>query len=206
MRQLMAMAAAALLALPGALLSQETDRQQRDPQTPPGKEQGKQQMPDFKPGKEHQALKQFDGDWEYKSKCMIPGQEMKEGQGMETCKLGLGGFWLEVEDKGTMMNKEFSGKGFIGWDPNKKKYVGAWVDSWMPMLGTFEGEADSTGKIFTFTMKGEDAQTGKPMAHRMVFEFKDQDHRTLRFYSKDESGKEMMASEITYTRKPAMIK
>ena len=40
----------------------------------------------------------------------------------------------------------------------------------------------------------------------MVFEWKDQDHRTLRFYTKDESGKEVMMSEITYTRKPAMVK
>lgn len=198
MRQSMAMLAAALLALPGALLSQESDRK-KDPQ-------GKGQMPEFKPGKEHQALKQFDGEWEYKSKCMIPGQETKEGQGVETCKVGLGGFWLEVEDKGTMMGKEFSGRGLIGYDPHKKKYCGVWADSWMPHLGRFEGDADSTGKVFTFKMMGEDRKTGMPMTDRLVFELKDQDHRTLRFYGKDESGKEMMMSEITYTRKPAMIK
>jgi len=40
----------------------------------------------------------------------------------------------------------------------------------------------------------------------MVHEIKDQDHRTLRFYGKDDSGKESLWTEITYTRKPAMVK
>jgi hypothetical protein len=207
-----------------------------------------QRMPEFQPSKEHQLLKQFDGDWEFKAKCNVPGQEAMEGQGTETCRLTLGGFWLECEDKGTIKNKDWSGKGFIGWDPAKKKYMGVWVDSQAPFMGHFEGEADSSGKVFTyrFTMmdhqkmmehqKGKgsakEAETGRKdtgkeygkdqgrdtrkemgkesgmmkMPERMVHEIKDQDHRTLKFYGKDESGKEQVWTEITYTRKPAMVK
>src|ERR1043165_7119993 len=85
---------------------------------------GQQRMPEFQPGKEHQLLKQFDGDWEFKAKCQMPGMEPMEGQGTESCRLTLGGFWLECDDKGMMKNKDWSGKGFIGWDPARKKYMG----------------------------------------------------------------------------------
>src|SRR5207244_285832 len=89
----------------GALRAQET------PRTPDDTKPGDQRMPTFQPGKEHQLLKQFDGDWEFKSKCTMPGQEPQEGQGTETSKLTYGGFWLECEDKGIMKGKDFSGEG-----------------------------------------------------------------------------------------------
>ena len=211
-----------------------------------------QRMPEFQPGKEHQALKQFDGDWDFKAKCNAPGMEPMEGQGTESCRLTMGGFWLECEDKGMMKNKDWSGKGFIGWDPAQKKYTGVWVDSMAPFMGRFVGEADSSGKVFTYRFMGmeehkaasaKDAESGRKdtgkdygkekdfgkekdkdfgrdtrkestkdmgkmmkCPDKMVHEIKDQDHRTLRFYGKDDSGKETLWTEITYTRKPAMVK
>ena len=45
---------------------------------------------------------------------------------------------------------------------------------------------------------GKDA--GMKCPDKMVHEIKDQDHRTLRFYGKDDSGKETMWTEITFTR------
>ena len=52
----------------------------------------------------------------------------------------------------------------------------------------------------------EMGKEGMKCPERMVHEIKDQDHRTLRFYGKDDSGKETLWTEITYTRKPAMVK
>lgn len=200
----MAMLAAALLVLPGALQAQEQDTRKQDRKG--AQDPKKEGMPQYQPTREHTALRQFEGEWEFKSKCTMPGQETMEGQGTETVKQTLGGFWLEIDDKGTMMGKEWTGKGFMGYDPAKKQYVGVWLDSWMPHMAKFAGEADSTGKVFTFRMKSHDPKTNQEMDCRMVFEMKDQDHRTLKFYAKDEAGKETMMSEITYTRKPAMIK
>lgn len=222
-----------------------------------------ERMPTFQPGKEHQLLKQFDGDWEFKAKCQMPGMEPMEGQGTESSRLTLGGFWLETEDKGMMKNKDWNGKGFMGWDPARKKYMGVWVDSNAPFMAHFEGDADSSGKVFTFRFSmmdekrhgmapsSKDAESGRKdtgkdydkdlgkdpgkdlgkepgkdfgkepgtdlgrtkdmgkgmkCPERMVHEIKDQDHRTLKFYGKDDSGKESLWTEITYTRKPAMIK
>jgi hypothetical protein len=214
---------------------------------PKYKDSGKstdQRMPTFEPTKEHQLLKQFDGDWEYTAKCSMPGMEPSEGKGTETSRLTLGGFWLCSEEKGTMKDKEFNGQGFIGYNPHMKKYTGVWIDNQTPFMGKFSGEADSSGKVFTFKFMmteemqkawkeseagkkaaakekdsgkeygkdtGKEKETGKEMGHmkmpeKMVHEIKDQDHRTLKFYGKDDSGKEQVWTEITYTRKPAMIK
>jgi len=204
--------AALLVPMIGALRAQDQ---------PKGQDPGKStddRMPQFQPGKEHQLLKQFDGEWEFKSKCSMPGQETMEGQGTESSRFAFGGFWLEIEEKGMMKNKDWSGKGLMGFDPQKKKYCGVWVDSWSPFIGKFEGEADSSGKVFTFKfmMSDEKGKTSSKEAEsdrakmkcpdRMVHEVKDQDHRTLKFYGKDESGKESVWTEINYTRKPAMIK
>ena len=220
---------AALLCLPmvaGLMAQEERERKQQ-----PGKDE--KGMPTFTPSKEHQVLKKFDGDWEFKAKCNAPGMEPMEGTGTETARVTFGGFWLSCEEKGMMKNKDFSGQGFMGWDPQKKKYCGVWVDSMSPFLSRYEGEADSSGKVFTFKFMGtEDHKSGKSAKDaeskeygkelgktgketgkegmkcpdRMVQEIKDQDHRTLKFYGKDDSGKESLWTEITYTRKPAMIK
>jgi hypothetical protein len=191
---------AALFCLSVVAVAQDEKRQL------PGKDEKKQGMPTFTPAKEHQLLKQFDGDWEFTSKCSMPGQEPMEGKGTETVRMTYGGFWCDVEDKGVMAGKDWSGRGLIGWDPQKKKYCGVWVDSMTPYLCKFEGEADAGGKMFTFKTKGFDPMTNKEAEHRMVWEFKDQDHRTMKFFGKDDTGKEVLFSEVTYTRKPAMVK
>ena len=196
------MIAAALLVLPVAagLAAQE----EREKKQQPGKEE--KGMPSFTPSKEHQMLKKFDGDWEFTSKCFMPGMDEMEGKGTETCRMTHGGFWSDVEAKGMMASKEWSGRGFVGWDPQKKKYVGVWIDSMTPYVYKFEGDADGQGKTWTFKTQGVDPKTGKETSERMTWEFKDPDHRTMKFFGKDESGKEIQVSEMTYTRKPAMSK
>ena len=193
---------AALLCLPmvAGLAAQE----EREKKQQPGKDE--KGMPTFTPSKEHQVLKKFDGAGEFTSKCMMPGMDEMEGKGTETCRMSYGGFWSDIEAKGMMAGKDWSGRGFCGWDPQKKKYVGVWIDSMTPYVYKFEGEADAQGKTWTFKTHGVDPKTGKETSERMVWEFKDPDHRTMKFFGKDESGKEIQFSEMSYTRKPAMIK
>src|SRR5687768_5215937 len=113
-------AIAALAPMIGALWAQDEPRKQ-DPTRPADKQTQQQRMPTFEPSKEHQLLKQFDGEWEFKAKCQAPGMDPMEGQGTETNRYGFGGFWLETEDKGMMDKKDWTGKGLMGWDPQKKK-------------------------------------------------------------------------------------
>ena len=151
-----------------------------------------------KPSAEHEALKQLAGVWDAHVKCSFPTPQ--ESKGEYTAKIDLGGFFLATEFKGELAGKPFQGRGFTGYDPFKKKYVGVWVDSMSPGIYTSEGAFDTSGKILTETMEGPDPQ-GKPMKMRAITTIKDRDHVHFQMHMRGEDGKEALMMEIAYTRK-----
>src|SRR5262245_28813429 len=96
-----------------------------------------------KPGAEHEQLKQMTGVWDAHVKCNMPTPTQSKGE--YRAKLDLGGFFLVTEFNGDMGGKLFHGRGFTGFDPFKKKYVGIWVDSMSPGIYTSEGAFDQAG-------------------------------------------------------------
>src|SRR5262249_23613028 len=109
-----------------------------------------QDMP--KPGKEHETLKkQFTGEWAYEAKFfMDPNQPPSEMKGTDTAKMGYGGWWLISDVRGEFVGAPFEGRWTMTFDTIKKKYVGNWIDSMMPIQITFEGDWDEAGKTYTF--------------------------------------------------------
>jgi hypothetical protein len=161
--------------------------------------QEKQEKPTpQKPQKEHELLKEFEGEWTVLAKCYQPSVE--ENHGTQTAKVKLGGFWLMFNYKSEMDGTPFEGHGMMGYDPRKSSYVGTWTDSWSPTMTRFEGKADATSRIITMTCDSVDPKTGQPMSHRMVMEITDADHWTHRFFAFDRDGKEALMSEMFYTR------
>ena len=160
-----------------------------------------QEAGDVRPQKEHEALKQFEGEWDVQCKWMMPGEEVQNNKGTETAKIRLGGFWLVSNFKGEFNRKPFDGHAMTGFDPQAKKYVAVWFGSAGPTVMQFEGEADGSGK--TFTLKGDcvDPKTGKKVPHRVVWEITDRDHRSERVFMVGDGGKEMLVGEFLYTRK-----
>ena len=159
-----------------------------------------QDMP--KPGKEHELLKQFEGEWNAAMKFIVdPGQPPMESKGTQVSKVELGGFWLTSVFKGEMLGQPFEGRSTMGYSPMKKKFVGTWVDNFMPHLFTSEGDADAAGRVFTMIADGVDMSTGKPAKERWVMEFKDKDTQTMTFFGPGADGKERKTGEIVYTRK-----
>ena len=158
---------------------------------------------EMKPQKEHDALRAFEGKWDVKCKWMMPGKEVEENTGTESTKLGFSGFWLVCDFRGEFEKKPFHGMSVTGYDPQTKKYVCAMFGNHSPNPMRLEGEADASGK--KWTLKGEcpDPATGKMVPHRLVWEFKDKDHRTERVYMTGEDGKETLVGEFTYTRRTA---
>src|SRR5688572_14822638 len=88
------------------------------------------QMPDMpKPQKEHEWLKQLEGEWEYDAEMgMELGKMDMKSKGTESVK-SVGGFWVVSENKGEMMGEPFQGVLTLGYSPEKSKYVATWVDS-----------------------------------------------------------------------------
>jgi hypothetical protein len=118
-----------------------------------------QEMP--KPGKEHELLKQFEGEFDVVAKFwMDPAKDPMESKGSKKARIAYGGFWLVSEFTGDMMGQKFEGVGVLGYSPFKKKYVGTWYDSMMPHLFSSEGEADKDGKVWTMIAESIDPMTG----------------------------------------------
>jgi hypothetical protein len=161
-----------------------------------------QQQQTPKPGRQHEFLKQFEGTWDAAAKFQgEPGKPMMESKGVETATLGLGGFWLTYEYKGEMMGAPFTGHGTMGYDQQKQKYVGTWIDSMKSGLFISEGTGDEHGKVFTMIAQGYCDAEGKSITMKQVSEIKDHDHWTLTFLSPNPDGKETVMGTIEYTRR-----
>lgn len=155
-----------------------------------------------KPGKEHEALKVFEGEWTFEGKFfMDPAQPAVQMKGTETSKMVVGGFYLNSDVKGQLLGMPFEGRWTMTYSSFKKKYQVAWIDNMMPHLFTSEGDVDATGKIYDLHGTGFDPSTGKEQKERWVVEVKDADTHTMTFYGPGPDGKEKKTGEITYTKK-----
>jgi hypothetical protein len=145
-----------------------------------------------KPGPEHEVLKKMEGTWDATMKG--GGTESKSTM---VYKMDLGGLWLSSTLDGEAGGQKFQGRGFDGYDPMKKKYVGVWVDSMSNSPMTMEGTFDKEKK--TLTMGGEGPGIdGKPTKYKSVTEFKDDDNMVMSMWMGD--GKDPMFV-VTFKRK-----
>ena len=153
-----------------------------------------------KPVKEHEVLKKFEGEWDSVMKFMMePGKDPMVSKGTETCKLIMGGLFLVTTVDAEMMGGKFYGHGVMGYDVQKKKYTGSWVDSMATGVYTVEGTLE--GNVLTETMEGTDPNSGQPFKMKLVHELKDKDNRVMKFLMAGPDGKEFETGSVTYTRK-----
>jgi hypothetical protein len=137
-----------------------------------------QEVPAFpEPTQEHEWLQQFAGEWETEAEAsMEPGQPPMKCKGKATSRM-LGSFWVITESEGDMLGMKVQAVQTIGYDAEKKKYVGTWVDSMVNYMWDYEGSVDSTGKKLTLEAEGPNFMTGgKSTKFRDTYEFKSKDH------------------------------
>lgn len=146
-----------------------------------------------KPGVEHAVLKHFEGDWDAVTSGM--GESTP---GKQTSKMACDGMFLMTTYNGEYMKQQFEGRGLMGYDLDGKQYQNVWVDSATSKITVETGTWDEKTKTLTFASKGHD---GAPV--KMMFNFPDSDHYTLRFVGMDKDGKEAEQFKISYTRKGA---
>jgi Protein of unknown function (DUF1579) len=146
--------------------------------------------PMTEPGKEHQWLKQFLGDWETDAEGSAgAGHEAMKCQGTVRSEF-LGGLWLVSKSKIEASGISIEAIQTIGYDPNKKRYIGTWVDSMMNHLWQYEGSVDETGKILTLEAEGPNFMAaGKSTKFRDIYEFKSPDHIVATSQMQGEDGK-----------------
>jgi hypothetical protein len=147
-----------------------------------------------KPAPEHGWLRQFEGTWETKSKfVMDPSQPPSEGKGTATYRMICDGLWLVGDYHGEMTGLgKFSGHGILGYDLEKKKFIGCWVDNFITRFDFSEGEgSEKSIALVTETPQGK---------LKLVYDVKDKDFWTLSFYGVQE-GKDHLMGSVEYRRK-----
>lgn len=131
--------------------------------------------------KEHHWLQQLVGEWTYESEALMgPDKPPVKSTGCESARL-LGGAWLVADGKCEMPDGE-PGQMLItiGYDQQKKKFVGTWVGSMMTKLWVYEGFLNDAGTTLTLEAEGPDfATAGKLTKYRDIIEVKSADHRVF---------------------------
>ena len=156
------------------------------------------------PVEQHQWLEQFAGEWTTESKAMMgENQPPMECTGTLSARM-LGGFWVVNEMKGEMAGQTIIGLQTIGYDPDKQKYVGTWVDSMTSFMWQYIGQVDSSGKILTLEADGPNFMgDGKLTKFHDVYEFKSADEIAIASKMLGEDGKwvTFMSGTATRTKK-----
>ncbi|MBP3954124.1 DUF1579 domain-containing protein [Gemmata sp. G18] len=151
------------------------------------------------PQKEHEWLKQLEGQWEVESEGVVePGKPPVKCKGTEAAR-ALGGFWLVSEMKGTFMDVPVTGVMTLGFDSQKKKVVGTWVCSVCDFLCKYEGTLD--GQTLTLETEGPNPATGKLVRMRDVIELKDKDTKVMTSSVLGDDGKWVPFMTMTGKRK-----
>ena len=155
------------------------------------------------PQKEHQWLQKLVGEWTFEAEAtMGPGKPTERAEGTESVR-SLGGLWFLAEGQG-----EMPGGGAattlmtLGYDPQKKRYVGAWIGSMMTHLWVYDGELDAAERVLTLEAEGPSmAAEGKMAKYKDVIEIKSEDHRVLTSHMLGDDGEWHELMTANYRRK-----
>lgn len=128
------------------------------------------------PQKEHMWLERLVGEWTSESQSIeTPDMPAAKHSGTETVR-SLDGIWYIAEGRGDMGPTMMT----LGFDPEKKKYVGIFVGSMMTDIWLYEGELDADEKVLTLDTVGPSfTGDGSKVPYKDSIEFLSDDRRTL---------------------------
>jgi Protein of unknown function (DUF1579) len=155
------------------------------------------------PQKQHEWLQKLVGEWTYEADCtMGPDQPPEKFKGSESVR-SLGGVWVLCEGRGEMPDGGMATTLMtLGYDRQKKRYVGTWIGSMMTHLWVYDGALDAAEKVLTLDTEGPDfAAKGKMAQYKDVIEFKNDDHRLLASHMLGDDGQWHGFMTANYRRK-----
>lgn len=154
------------------------------------------------PGDHHKHIAQLEGSWTMEVKhWMDPAQPPQTSTGTAERKLIMGGRCLVEEIKGDFGGMPFEGLALLGYDNQKQKYWGTWIDNFGTGLSTSEGTCDASGKKFEFTATMSNPMTGQTETRKETMTIVNANKNVLEMFATGPDGKEFREMEITFTRK-----
>lgn len=156
------------------------------------------QMP--QPTPEHARLESGLGRWNVKcTYFMDPSQPPMVCDAVETVE-PVGPFWTVSLFESEFMGMPFRGRSTLGYDPQKKKWVGTWVDSMSPSMFVMEGGYDAAGKVLTMHCRGPHMATGEMVDFRCVTTHTGPETHEFDMYMTDPQHGEVQMFRHEYSR------
>lgn len=151
---------------------------------------------------EHKWLQRLVGVWESEGECATgPDQPPTQMKGTETVR-SIGGLWTIGEGHGENPDGTTGVAVMtLGYDPQRKRFVGTFVASMMTHMWVYEGTLDSTGNVLTLDTEGPNMMLSGMARYQDIIEFVDDDHRMLKSQILTEDGSWQHFMSAHYWRK-----
>ena len=154
------------------------------------------------PGDQQKVLENFVGNWTSHVRMQLdPSKPAEESHGTAEGRMVLGGRFVHVVHKGTMMGQPFEGMMLSGYDNIAKKYVATWVDNMSTTIVRYDGSYDKNTKKLMMGTQYIDPMTWKPTRSRSVTTFISPASWTYEDFVPGPYGKERVVMTITFTKK-----
>ena len=148
-------------------------------------------MMKVEPQKEHRWLQKLVGDWTYEGEAIMePGKPAEKFGGTESVR-SVGDVWILAEGRGeTPGGDPATMLMTLGFDPQKKRFVGTWIGSMMTHLWVYDGGLDAYERVLTLESEGPSmAAEGQMGKYKDVIELKSDAHRVLTSHAFGPDGK-----------------
>lgn len=132
------------------------------------------------PAAQHAWLQRLVGEWT----CTVEAA-MDEGlppmtfESTESVR-SIGGLWIVAESRGELAGSPFASMLTLGYDPEKKAFVGSWIDTMHTHLWTYTGQLDEASGTLTLDTEGPSfEQPGTMGRYRETLQLVAPDHKVF---------------------------
>jgi hypothetical protein len=143
------------------------------------------------PTPEHADLLKGVGMWEGTLTMFVPGASAEPTPCQETI-VGVGDFWTSSTFTCDFMGMPFVGNGVLGFDTERKLFVGTWIDSMTTRLVVMEGKMDPAKKALVMSYEAPSPMDGKMTRHRIETVHESADAYTSTFFMGEGEGQKHM--------------
>ena len=100
------------------------------------------------PDEHHEALKVFVGTWDADLKSMMAGMEDFNTTGTATYKMMMGGRFISMDFKSTIMGEPMHGMNLTGYHKARQRYESIWLDDTNTALNYMVGQKTDDGWVY----------------------------------------------------------
>jgi hypothetical protein len=142
------------------------------------------------------------GQWDVATTMWtFPGEPPTKSNNAYDSSLILGGRFLQMTFKGTMMGMPFEGLQIVGYDNLGGRYVTLWIDSTATSFFQTTGTRDAAANTISETGEWPDALTGRTSKVHAVTKWIGPDAFVYQMYMVMPDGTEFMSMENRCTRR-----